>query len=86
MDTKTTIRALRAVAAAGFNTSDMAAALRAVATAGPNTAAMTAALAQPANAEEAEAWSMVVARCPRRQCRGRVPHSLLVHWFGWMRQ
>lgn len=21
--------------------------------------------------------------CPRRQCRGRVPHSWLIHWFGW---
>ncbi len=24
--------------------------------------------------------------CPRRQCRGRIKHSRLVHWFGWVRQ
>jgi hypothetical protein len=24
--------------------------------------------------------------CPRRQCRGRVPHSWLIHWFGWVRR
>ena len=24
--------------------------------------------------------------CPRRQCRGRLPHSRLVHWLGWVRR
>lgn len=24
--------------------------------------------------------------CPRRQCRGRVPHSGLTHWLGWIRR
>jgi hypothetical protein len=25
-------------------------------------------------------------RCLRRQCRGRIPHSRLVHWLGWVRR
>lgn len=25
-------------------------------------------------------------RCARRWCRGRIPHSRLVHWFGWVRR
>lgn len=25
-----------------------------------------------------------IDRCPRRQCRGRLPHSRLLHWFGWL--
>lgn len=24
--------------------------------------------------------------CPRRQCHGRVPHSALAHWLGWVRR
>lgn len=28
----------------------------------------------------------ITDRCPRRQCRGRLPHSWLVHWFGWVRR
>ena len=33
-------------------------------------------------------WEDVPAEgpCPRRQCRGRLPHSRLVHWFGWVRR
>lgn len=25
-------------------------------------------------------------RCPRQQCRGRIPHSWFIHWFGWARR
>jgi hypothetical protein len=35
----------------------------------------------------ASAWRILTqSTCPRRQCRGRQPHSRLVHWFGWVRR
>lgn len=30
--------------------------------------------------------SIAVEPCPRRQCRGRVPHTRFNHWLGWVRR
>lgn len=39
--------------------------------------------AEGAEAEVERLRSAASGACPRRQCRGRISHSLIIHWFGW---